>query len=1402
MRRIRRLLLRRSAGSSALSLHKTRSLLLKRVMIRKVSPVFPQMSFRILKTSAALLCCLLGNLSAMLEVNSFVDAHDLEYVRIKSLHEDRYLLHRPGAIEVTYASNPDLRHLESHWFITPSAEPGAYWIQNRLTGQSLHIENQTGTLEAAPLEAEFTSHRWRFESVSGHFNIHNAWQADQFITVENSPQQIAQTAVRKESLLSQRLVLEPIPVGATLPWRRYDETNYMSLTAPAGLIQQIYSASLDRNSPAAEAHNGGCILLNDFGAAVRWTALEGADALTLRYSILDGDSGSISLTILPAGGGTPRSQQIPLDSNQAWVYFEGGEKFNAPAPGRIPAKRFADARIVLDTAIETGDILQLSRETGDTLVWIDCLEAETRIRYNAPAGALNVREAPWNAAGDALTDDTAAIQNCINAAASQGKAVFLPAGRYNIRAKLVLPSNTRLEGAGFWETEIDFSRRGNFLDGGIRGDGSDIQMRNLYIAGAQLNRDDGYHGIQGLWAGQSMIENVWIENTTTGMWISDLTGPEHGYANGLIIRNCRIRNVFADGINLAGGTRNTVIENCHIRSAGDDALASWSSGNNRNVGMTSNNRIRYNTIECGYRAGALAVFGGEGHRIHHNLVEDQYIGAGIRGSTLFFFTSGTGSTRVGYPFGEDPIRFYENTLRRTGARGVFGGELGAIDFQSGYGDVRNIFVEDIELVETHFSAIRLNGSFVNSTPAPQFNNVHFKNIAVIDAPIGARFTGSAQGAARFEQIAYDPPDIPDFVNETQDFVVHKVGSQIEFTPTGNGTFISEAGDTDDYGVVLLRQPSGNVTVTMQPDAQVQTLPSSITFTPTNWSQTQFVVIDVVDDSVEEGLHPGFIAHTATSDDPTFTAEPLPDIIATITDNDQNQAPVITLQTPRRIALPAGVGLILEATVSDDDSPAGALVTTSWSVIEQPNGSTVTFDDATAANTGVQFDLPGSYTLELTADDSALTSKQRITIEYGATDGSALLLGSDIGAIGFPGSIEAAAGVYTIRGSGYDVWNTFDQFYFFNAPFKGDGSITIRLLSQSNTYPWAKAGLMIRDSLETTSSHALLAVTPENGMAFQNRPSEGSISFHTDVGPHSFPVWIRLERIGTAITAYRSEDGSNWVDVGTTSPAMEETDYIGVFLTSHNNAALGEATFDNLGEDVLGLAPVVSAGDDTEHRVGDVFTLAGDASDDDLPRPATLATSWIEATNSGQIIFTDKASPTSGTSANAAGNFSLRLIADDGETKSFSDRNLSIITQLTGWRKDNFGTADHPDAGGDQDPDMDGLPNLLEYAFGGNPNNSMDAGTIRPQGAFATEGSRRFFELRYRRRKHSFAGITYQVQVVSNLAADAWFAGSDRVEEIGSPTENGDGTETVRLRLKQSVDDAAQQFIRIRVERDD
>jgi regulation of enolase protein 1 (concanavalin A-like superfamily) len=167
--------------------------------------------------------------------------------------------------------------------------------------------------------------------------------------------------------------------------------------------------------------------------------------------------------------------------------------------------------------------------------------------------------------------------------------------------------------------------------------------------------------------------------------------------------------------------------------------------------------------------------------------------------------------------------------------------------------------------------------------------------------------------------------------------------------------------------------------------------------------------------------------------------------------------------------------------------------------------------------------------------------------------------SEVGGPTPAGSASYAGGMFTVNGGGNDVWATLDQFNYVSQSLTGDGSIIARVTSQANTDPWAKSGVIIKQSSTAGSAYALLAVTPANGVAFQ-------YGYNTDVsgGSYTFPnAWLKLTRAGPAITAYTSADGSTWTQVGTTTIAMTDPVTIGIFVCSHNAGALNTSTFDNV-----------------------------------------------------------------------------------------------------------------------------------------------------------------------------------------------------------------------------------------------
>ena len=161
-------------------------------------------------------------------------------------------------------------------------------------------------------------------------------------------------------------------------------------------------------------------------------------------------------------------------------------------------------------------------------------------------------------------------------------------------------------------------------------------------------------------------------------------------------------------------------------------------------------------------------------------------------------------------------------------------------------------------------------------------------------------------------------------------------------------------------------------------------------------------------------------------------------------------------------------------------------------------------------------------------------------------------------------VEAPAGTYTMIGSGLDIWDEADEFHFAYKELSGAGAIIAKVESLENTDPWAKAGVMIRDTLEPDSANVAVFVTPENGVRFQFRRTAGSVTDRNFAEGVTAPQWVKLERTaGGFVKALYSADGSAWTQLGMGAVRMNMPVYIGLAVTSHNVNVTCEAKFSNV-----------------------------------------------------------------------------------------------------------------------------------------------------------------------------------------------------------------------------------------------
>jgi DUF1680 family protein len=171
--------------------------------------------------------------------------------------------------------------------------------------------------------------------------------------------------------------------------------------------------------------------------------------------------------------------------------------------------------------------------------------------------------------------------------------------------------------------------------------------------------------------------------------------------------------------------------------------------------------------------------------------------------------------------------------------------------------------------------------------------------------------------------------------------------------------------------------------------------------------------------------------------------------------------------------------------------------------------------------------------------------------------------ADVGAVGQAGAFTATGATFLLAGGGADIWNAADAFRFAWLPLSGDGQIVARVARLDPTDAWAKAGVMIRASLDPASPFAMAVVTPSHGTSLQWRAAAGG-GCDLAFGPGSAaPVWLRLSRMGDLFTGAASADGRSWTVIASRTVPMGTDVLIGLCVTAHDDAKRAETEIDGV-----------------------------------------------------------------------------------------------------------------------------------------------------------------------------------------------------------------------------------------------
>lgn len=514
----------------------------------------------------------------------------------------------------------------------------------------------------------------------------------------------------------------PAPPGAQLPFLTYEaedgETNAsvvpatIHLPPPDGSVQ-----------PEDEASGRRFVKLTNTGDYVQFKVIAQANTIVIRNSVPDApNGGGLTTTLSVYLNG--QLQKVTLSSVHSWLYGANMNGDSNNPQGGNPHRFWDEARAFIP-GVKPGDTVRLQKDADDDDAFhdIDFIDLEqVDDPLPEPPGAVSVVDDPEcgtqqgglpNEYYICAKNDKSAhcpqpgspTQNldvCVGKASAQGRVLWFPQGTFHQSARIPLPGNVTVQGAGMWHTTLTappFPAGDWAGNQGFKIAGPNVHVADLGIDSDATNRGASGHGfISGSSPDGWTIERVWIQHTGTGMWLGNVK-------NGLI-RDVRVRNTYADGINLNAGSSVVTIQNSHFRNTGDDAIADFSSYDQAK-GWPANDQllIESNTIVQPWWAHGIAIYGGTNQVVRNNLVVDIAKFPGI--VVGVYYSAPTPNLPAGIlSYGVDSAVVEKNRFVRCGGRG-WGQVYPAVKLAPLMGYIHGTTLSQNEIVSSMFSGIEV-----------------------------------------------------------------------------------------------------------------------------------------------------------------------------------------------------------------------------------------------------------------------------------------------------------------------------------------------------------------------------------------------------------------------------------------------------------------------------------------------------------------------------------------------------------------------------------------------------------------------------------------------------------------------------------------------------------------------
>ncbi len=684
---------------------------------------------------------------------------------------------RPDPLVVTEIASSDLVPTVSWTPSTPAAGETVTFsatIANRGTlpassgahGLTLIVKNSAGSVVRTLTGSVSGAIAAGATSQSVNLGTWPAADGSYDVTVTAAPDPTEVAAKRTNNEVTQSLF---IGRGANMPFDTYEAEDGV-----AGGGADAVGPNRVVGDLAGEASGRKAVTLDQTGAYVEWTTRAPTNSLVVRFSMPDA----------AGGGGTTGSlglyvdgqfvKNIDLTSRYAWLYGNEASPGNQPGQG-APRHIYDEANALLGTTVQAGHTIRLQKTASSTgpSYTVDFVDLELATPQANPDPARYVQPNGFTHQDVQNALDRFRMDTTGNLA-----GVYLPAGDYQTSSKFqVYGKGVDIVGAGPWFTRFHAPAGQENTDIGFRAEGTanGSTFRDFAYFGNYTSRIDGPGKVFDFANVSDMtIDNIWVEHMICMFWAANMDNSE--------IKDSRIRNTFADALNMTNGSANNHVHNNQARGTGDDSFALFAATDAGGSGQRGNvfeNLTSTNT----WRAAGLAVYGGQDNTFRNIYIADTLVYSGVTISSLDF----------GYPmegFGPAPTTFEGISVVRSGGHFWGAQVFPAVWLFSASKTFTAIRVNDLDIVDPTYSGIMFQTQYIGGQPVNPVQDTVFTNTSITGAqrsgdeydaksgygiwanPLPEQGQGPAVGSATFNGLTLQN-NYRDIENTTTTFTINR-----------------------------------------------------------------------------------------------------------------------------------------------------------------------------------------------------------------------------------------------------------------------------------------------------------------------------------------------------------------------------------------------------------------------------------------------------------------------------------------------------------------------------------------------------------------------------------------------------------------------------------------------------